>query len=75
MTLDPKDGVDEMIGVLILARQRRKWTLQHIADKCGVPRQVIHKLEGGFMDPPVRLLMDYAEAVGMELSWKLGAKR
>lgn len=73
MTLRPKDSVDELIGVLILRRRMLKKSKAWVARRCHTNRDVISLMENGEFDPPLRLLLAYAGAVGMDLEWKLGA--
>jgi DNA-binding XRE family transcriptional regulator len=71
----PKDSVDELMGVLILRRERLKMTKAALADKIGVDRAWLKKVEDGLIQPQIRTILAYCEAVGMDFTWTLRAKK
>lgn len=71
MSTHPKDEIDEVIGVLILGRQRKKLSINQVAERIGLTRDQLSLYENGVYDAPLRVLHDYARVVDMELSWTL----
>ncbi|CAB3749726.1 helix-turn-helix domain-containing protein [Paraburkholderia humisilvae] len=63
------DNVDERIGARIRAeRESRGWSLTGLAEKSGVSRAMIHKVERGESSPTATLLAKFAGAFGMTMS-------
>jgi transcriptional regulator with XRE-family HTH domain len=63
------DDVDERIGARIRAeRDARGWSLTLLAEKSGVSRAMIHKVERGESSPTASLLAKLAGAFGMTMS-------
>lgn len=75
MTTDPKDSVDELFGALILRRKMLKWSVKQVADCIGMDRDKLSLMENGHINPPLRALAAYADAVGLELEWTLKGRR
>jgi transcriptional regulator with XRE-family HTH domain len=63
------NDVDERIGARIRAeREARDWSLSLLAEKSGVSRAMIHKVERGESSPTASLLAKLAGAFGMTMS-------
>jgi len=63
------DNVDERIGARVRAeRETRGWSLTSLAEKSGVSRAMIHKVERGESSPTATLLAKLAGAFGMSMS-------
>jgi transcriptional regulator with XRE-family HTH domain len=61
--------VDERIGARIRAeREARGWSLSLLAEKSGVSRAMIHKVERGESSPTASLLAKLTGAFGMTMS-------
>lgn len=70
-----KDSVDELVGALIIRRRDYlQRTKNAVADGMGDTAGYVGAVEGGLVDPSLRWLMRYAEALGMELTWTLKGK-
>lgn len=65
------DGVDELVGALAARRMQKKMTQAEVATHCAVSQATISRLEDGRGDPPLRLLLQYAHIVDMNLTWML----
>ncbi|MEM5338156.1 helix-turn-helix domain-containing protein [Paraburkholderia azotifigens] len=63
------DNVDLRIGTRIRAeRESRGWSLTSLAEKSGVSRAMVHKVERGESSPTASLLAKLAGAFGMSMS-------
>ncbi len=75
MRMQPKDSVDELIGVLILRRKMLKMSTAQLATKLGMDRETVSRFENGVWDAPLRFLLEYAHEVDMDLQWTLKGQR
>jgi transcriptional regulator with XRE-family HTH domain len=63
------DNVDQRIGARIRSeRESRGWSLTALAEKSGVSRAMVHKVERGESSPTAALLAKLASAFGMSMS-------
>jgi transcriptional regulator with XRE-family HTH domain len=63
------DNVDQRIGARIrVERESRGWSLTSLAEKSGVSRAMVHKVERGESSPTASLLAKLAGAFGMSMS-------
>ncbi len=72
--MDVRDGVDELVGALAARRRLMRMSQEEVAAACGVSQATISRIEDGLTDPSLRVLLDYADYVGLELSWRLGPR-
>ena len=62
----------ELIGALRAARERQGLSLADIAERTGMDRGAIHKLEIGLnSNPTYTTLTRYASALGTRIEWRL----
>lgn len=66
------DRVGELVAVLILARRRARMSQRDVSHACFTSQSMIARIEDGRIDPPLRLLVAYADAVGAPLTWAVG---
>lgn len=66
------DRVGELIFALITARRSAGLSQLDVCQRCHVSQSMIARIERGSIDPPLRLLMAYADAVGAPLAWTVG---
>ncbi len=50
-----------------LGRKERKWTEQDLADRAGISRTTLQKIEAGEMTPAIGLVFETAALVGINL--------
>jgi transcriptional regulator with XRE-family HTH domain len=50
-----------------LGRKERKWTEQNLADRAGISRATLQKIEAGEMSPAIGLVFEAAALVGVNL--------
>ncbi|MDH5378198.1 MAG: helix-turn-helix domain-containing protein [Gammaproteobacteria bacterium] len=50
-----------------LGRKRRKWTEQNLADRAGISRATLQKIENGEMSPAIGIVFEVAAIVGINL--------
>lgn len=63
------DDIDQRVGARIRAeRESRGWSLTGLAEKSGVSRAMVHKVERGESSPTASLLAKLAGAFGMTMS-------
>ncbi|MDY7802006.1 XRE family transcriptional regulator [Burkholderia stagnalis] len=63
------DNVDQRVGARIRTeRENRGWSLTNLAEKSGVSRAMIHKIERGESSPTASLLAKLAGAFGLTMS-------
>lgn len=63
------DDIDQRIGARIRAeRESRDWSLTDLAEKSGVSRAMIHKVERGESSPTATLLAKLSGAFGLSMS-------
>ena len=63
-----------MVAALRAERERQGLSLADIADRTGMDRAAIHKLEIGVSrNPTLATLNRYAEALGVRVEWSLKA--
>ena len=63
------DDVNQRIGSHIqLERERRRWSLTDLAERSGVSRAMVHKVESGASSPTANLLGRLAGAFGLSMS-------
>lgn len=67
------DRVAELVAHLVAARQRVGMSQRDVSHVCYTSQAMIARLERGTIDPSLRLLGAYAEAVGCPITWTLGA--
>lgn len=65
---------DDVIDSLIAKRKELNLTQQDIADKIGMPRANISRMERKQYPPTLALMIRYATCLGMELSVELKEK-
>ena len=65
----PSDGIRGSIGQAVLeARHRRGWSIRSLAEKSGVSKGLISRLEGGEANPSVEILWRLAGALEVPFS-------
>ena len=57
----------QVVRAIIAARQEQHLTQQDLADKTGIDRSDISKLENGSANPSLRTLKRLADGLGMQL--------
>lgn len=57
----------QVVRAIIAARQEQHLTQQELADKTGIDRSDISKLENGSANPSLRTLKRLADGLGMQL--------
>lgn len=62
---------DDVIDKLVAKRKELKLTQQDIADRVGMPRANISRMERKQYPPTLALMIRYATSLGMELSVEL----
>ncbi|UGX85225.1 helix-turn-helix domain-containing protein [Phyllobacterium meliloti] len=63
------DNVDEKIGARIrIEREARGWSLTELAEKSGVSRAMINKVERGQSSPTAMLMARFSGAFGLSMS-------
>jgi transcriptional regulator with XRE-family HTH domain len=63
-----------VVAALRAERERQGLSLADIADRTGMDRAAIHKLEIGVnKNPTLATLSQYAEAIGVRIEWSLKA--
>ncbi len=68
----PGRPFQELIAALRGERERQGLSLTEVANRCGVDRAAIHKLEIGLnKNPTWATLARYASALGARIQWKL----
>jgi transcriptional regulator with XRE-family HTH domain len=50
-----------------LGRKQRKWSEQNLADRAGISRATLQKIENGEMTPSIGLVFEAASLVGINL--------
>lgn len=50
------------------AREKRRWSLEYLADKTGYPVQVLEDVEKGKMRPPVALILQVSQALKFDMA-------
>ena len=50
-----------------LGRKKRKWSEQNLADRAGISRATLQKIEAGQMSPSIGLVFEVAALVGITL--------
>lgn len=50
-----------------LGRKKRKWSEQNLADRAGISRATLQKIEAGEMSPSIGLVFEVAALVGVTL--------
>ena len=50
-----------------LGRKKRKWSEQNLADRAGISRATLQKIEAGGMSPSIGLVFEVAALVGITL--------
>ncbi len=50
-----------------LGRKKRKWSEQNLADRAGISRATLQKIEAGEMSPSIGLVFEVAALVGITL--------
>ena len=64
-----EDSINQRIGVRIrIERESRGWSLTELAEKAGVSRAMIHKIERGESSPTATLLGRLSGAFGISMS-------
>lgn len=70
----PDNPVRRLVAALRAERERQGLSLADVADRSGIDRAAIHKLEIGLnRNPTVETLHRYARALGVRLTWGLEA--
>ncbi|MFA6303678.1 MAG: helix-turn-helix transcriptional regulator [Legionella sp.] len=54
-------------GLIQLGRKNKKWTAQDLADRAGITRLTLHKIEQGEMSCSIGLFFEVAALVGVSL--------
>jgi transcriptional regulator with XRE-family HTH domain len=70
-SLPPIEGLGQRIA---RHRERLGWSLEKVADLCGVSRQAIEAVEKGKNNPSIATLMTIADAFGVSVDALLGRK-
>jgi transcriptional regulator with XRE-family HTH domain len=50
-----------------LARKKRKWSLINLAERAGISKRTLQKIEAGEMSPSIGLVFEVASLVGVSL--------
>ena len=50
-----------------LARKKRKWSEMNLAERAGISRATLQKIEAGNMTPAIGLVFEVASLVGVSL--------
>ena len=66
---------DEVIDELIAYRKKHKLTQQDIADKSGIMRPNVARLEAKKAEPSMDILSRYAQSMGMDIKISLVKKK
>ena len=70
----PDHPIRRLVAALRAERERQGLSLADVADRSGIDRAAIHKLEIGLnRNPTVETLNRYAHALGVRLTWGLEA--
>ena len=57
-----------LLGAQIkLGRKQRKWTERNLADRAGISRATLQKIESGEMSPAIGIVFEVAALVGVNL--------
>lgn len=63
------DNLNQLIGARIrIEREARHWSLSDLAERAGVSRAMVHKIERGESSPTAMLLGRLAGAFGLSMS-------
>jgi transcriptional regulator with XRE-family HTH domain len=54
-------------GLIQLGRKNKKWSTQNLADRAGITRLTLHKIERGEMSCSIGLFFEVAALVGVSL--------
>lgn len=52
---------------ITLARKKRKWSLVNLAERAGISKTTLQKIEAGEMSPSIGLVFEVATLVGVPL--------
>lgn len=63
--------IQELIAALTAARRHKGIKRADVAAACNSRAWFIKMVEQGYVEPTLSLLLDYAEAVDMTLTWRL----
>jgi DNA-binding XRE family transcriptional regulator len=70
----PSDPTRKLIAALRAERERLGLSLADVAERSGIDRAAIHKLEIGLnKNPTMATLVRYARALGAEITWGIEA--
>jgi transcriptional regulator with XRE-family HTH domain len=70
-SLPPIEGLGQRVQ---RHRERLGWSLEKVADLCGVSRQAIEAVEKGKNNPSITTLITLADAFGVSVDTLLGRK-
>ncbi|WP_208599790.1 helix-turn-helix transcriptional regulator [Desulfomicrobium norvegicum] len=62
-----RDAVFLLGQQIRLARKRRKWSEMNLAERAGISRATLQKIEAGEMSPAIGLVFEVASLVGVPL--------
>lgn len=62
-----KEAVLLLSQQIKLGRKKRKWSEQNLADRAGISRATLQKIEAGEMSPSIGLVFEVAALVGVTL--------
>lgn len=65
--LSPTDPVDQVVAALTKRRLLLGLPQVGVAVDCGVSQATLSRIEEGMSDPTLRVLLDYADAVRIDL--------
>lgn len=69
-----KNVSDRLVTELVYLRKSKKLTQQDIADRTGMQRANVARIEGKRYTPTIEVLLKYASSLGMELDFILKEK-
>ncbi len=61
------DAVTLLGEQIKLGRKQRKWTEHNLADRAGISRATLQKIESGEMSPAIGIVFEVAALVGVNL--------
>jgi DNA-binding phage protein len=68
----PKYALSALVAALRAERERQGLSLTDIAERTGMDRAAVHKLEIGLnKNPTCATLQRYADALGLQIAWEL----
>lgn len=62
-----QEAVTLLAEQIKLGRKQRKWTEHNLADRAGISRATLQKIESGEMSPAIGIVFELAALVGVNL--------